>query len=45
MSMLDSRGQGEGEAARELGREQLTMLLAGIDFWNAHRTLVVKKAG
>jgi transposase len=36
---------GEGEEARELNREQLTMLLDGIDFWNAHRTLVVAKVG
>lgn len=36
---------GDGEASRQLNREQFTMLLAGIDFWNAHRTLVVTKAG
>jgi len=35
---------GTGEAARELDREELGMLLAGIDFWNAHRALVVAKA-
>jgi transposase len=27
------------EAARELTIEQLKMLLAGIDFWNAHQSL------
>jgi transposase len=27
------------EAAREISLEQLRMLLAGIDFWNAHQSL------
>ena len=32
------------EAARELGAEELKMLLAGIDFFKAHKTLYYKKA-
>jgi transposase len=31
------------EAVRELSSEQLTMLLAGIDFFKAHKTLYYKK--
>ena len=31
------------EAVQELSREQLIMLLDGIDFFNAHRTLYYKK--
>jgi len=31
------------EAAQELSVEQLTMLLAGIDFFKAHKTLYYKK--
>jgi transposase len=36
---------GAGEATREVDREELEMLLSGIDFWNAHRTLTYTKAG
>ena len=32
-----------GEAARELGREELLMLLSGIDFFKAHQELYYKK--
>jgi transposase len=32
-----------GEAVQELSGEQLTMLLDGIDFFHAHRTLYYKK--
>lgn len=35
----------DGESARELDREQLTMLLTGIDFWNAHQTLFFGQVG
>ena len=31
------------EAARELGAEELSMLLSGIDFFRAHKTLYYKK--
>jgi transposase len=31
------------EAVQELDREQLSMLLAGIDFFKAHKTLYYKK--
>jgi transposase len=31
-------------SVRELTGEQLTMLLSGIDFWNAHQTLFFTKA-
>ena len=31
------------EAVRELNKEQLIMLLDGIDFFNAHKTLYYKK--
>ena len=36
---------GTGEATREVDREELAMLLSGIDFWNAHRALTFTKAG
>jgi transposase len=32
-----------GEAARELGAEELSMLLSGIDFFRAHKPLHYKK--
>ena len=32
-----------GEAARELGAEELSMLLSGIDFFRAHKPLYYKK--
>ena len=32
-----------GEAARELGAEELSMLLNGIDFFKAHKPLYYKK--
>ncbi|MCX7025883.1 MAG: IS66 family insertion sequence element accessory protein TnpB, partial [Spirochaetes bacterium] len=32
-------------SVRELDEERLTMLLSGIDFWNAHQTLLFTKAG
>ena len=34
---------GTAEAARELSAEELKMLLAGIDFFKAHKTLDYKK--
>ena len=34
---------GTAEAARELSVEELKMLLAGIDFFKAHKTLYYKK--
>jgi len=31
------------EEAREITRDQLAMLLSGIDFWNAHQELKIEK--
>ena len=32
------------QSAREINVHQLKMLLSGIDFWNAHKTLSYKEA-
>jgi transposase len=33
----------DSDAAREINLEQLRLLLAGIDFWKAHRDLSIKR--
>jgi transposase len=32
----------DGEEAREIDRDQILMLLRGIDFWHEHRSLSIK---